>query len=143
MRVAALVPLGSPAFDAGLDREDVIVAVGGMAVTSEAELRKRLAQGKPGDELPIAFERHGERVSSTIRLAQDPRREVVPVEDAGQTLTAAQKRFRDAWLAPAATAEQAGRRRCGQRRVGAAHIECGHGNTAHGFLACFSPRRCS
>jgi len=78
------------------------VAVGGMAVTSEAELRKRLAQGKPGDELPISFERHGERVSSTIRLAQDPRREVVPVEDAGQTLTAAQKRFRDAWLAPAA-----------------------------------------
>jgi predicted metalloprotease with PDZ domain len=102
VRVAALVPMGSPAFDAGLDREDVIVAVGGMAVTSEAELRKRLAQGKPGDELPISFERHGERVSSTIRLAQDPRREVVPVEDAGQTLTAAQKRFRDAWLAPAA-----------------------------------------
>ena len=102
VRVAALVPMGSPAFDAGLDREDVIVAVGGMAVTSEAELRKRLAQGKPGDELPISFERHGERVSSTIRLAQDPRREVVPAEDAGQTLTAAQKRFRDAWLAPAA-----------------------------------------
>ena len=102
VRVAALVPLGSPAFDAGLDREDVIVSVGGTAVTSEAELRKRLAQGKPGDELPISFERRGERVSSTIRLAQDPRRELVPVEDTGQSLTAAQKRFRDAWLAPAA-----------------------------------------
>ena len=101
VRVVAMVPMGSPAFDAGLDRDDVIVAVGGTTVTSEAELRKRLAQAKPGDELPIAFERHGERVSSTIRLAQDPRREVLPVEDTGQTLTAAQKRFRDAWLAPA------------------------------------------
>jgi len=98
VRVGALVPMGSPAFDAGLEREDVIVAVGGAAVTSEAELRKRLAQGKPGDELSIAFERRGERVSTTIRLAQDPRREVVPIEDTGQSLTAAQRRFRDAWL---------------------------------------------
>jgi predicted metalloprotease with PDZ domain len=101
VRVAALVPMGTPAFDAGLDRDDVIVAVGGTAVTSEADLRKRVAQGKPGDELPISFERRGERVSSTIRLADDPRREVVPVEDTGQSLTPAQKRFRDAWLGSA------------------------------------------
>jgi predicted metalloprotease with PDZ domain len=101
VRVGALVPAGSPAFDAGLERDDVIVALGGSAVTSEAELRKRVAQGKPGEELSISFERRGERVSSTIRLAEDPRREVVPIEDTGQALTAAQKRFRDAWLGPA------------------------------------------
>ena len=101
VRVGALVPAGSPAFDAGLDRDDVIVALGGAAVTSEAELRKRIGQGKPGDELSISFERRGERVSSTIRLAADPRREVVPIEDTGQPLTAAQKRFRDAWLGSA------------------------------------------
>lgn len=102
VRVAAATPLGSPAFDAGLDREDLIVALGGVAVSSEADLRRLIAQRKPGDELPIAFERRGERVSSTIRLASDPRREVVPVEDAGQTLTAAQRRFRDDWLASTA-----------------------------------------
>jgi hypothetical protein len=45
------------------------------------------------------FERRGDRVTSTIRLVQDPRREVVPAEDAGQALTAAQKQFRSAWLA--------------------------------------------
>jgi predicted metalloprotease with PDZ domain len=101
VRVTALVPMGSPAFDAGLEHGDVIVALGGTPVTSEAELRRRLAQGKPGDELPIAFERRGERVSSTIRLAADPRREVLPLEDTGQPLTDAQKRFRDAWLMPA------------------------------------------
>ncbi len=96
-----MVPAGSPAFDAGLERDDVIVALGGAAVASEAELRKRIAQGKPGEELSISFERRGERVSSTIRLAEDPRREVVPIEDTGQALTAAHKRFRDAWLGPA------------------------------------------
>jgi predicted metalloprotease with PDZ domain len=100
VRVAAQVPMGSPAFDAGLEREDLIVALNGAPVTSEAELRRRITQGKPGDVLAIAFERRGERVSSTIRLAADPRREVVPIEDTGQALTSAQKRFRDAWLGP-------------------------------------------
>ena len=70
-------------------------------MSSEADLRRLVAQRKVGDDLPIAFERRGERVSSTIRLAADPRREVVPVEDAGQTLTAAQRRFREDWLGPA------------------------------------------
>ena len=93
--------MGSPAFDAGLDREDVIVALGGTAVTSEADLRRRIAERRPGDELAVVFERRGERVSSTIRLAADPRREVVPVEETGQPLMPAQKRLRDAWLTPA------------------------------------------
>ncbi|HEY6507678.1 MAG TPA: PDZ domain-containing protein [Vicinamibacterales bacterium] len=101
VRLAAPTPMGSPAYDAGLDREDLIVALGGVAVSSEADLRRLVAQRKPGDELPIAFERRGARVSSTIRLISDPRREVVPVEDAGQTLTAAQRRFRDDWLGSA------------------------------------------
>ena len=51
------------------------------------------------DAVPVVFERRGDRVTSTIRPVQDPRREVVPAEDAGQTLTSAQKRFRSAWLA--------------------------------------------
>jgi predicted metalloprotease with PDZ domain len=77
----------------------VIVALGGVAVTSEGELRRLVAQHKPGDDVPVVFERRGDRVSSTIRLVPDPRREVVPAEDAGQALTAAQKQFRSAWLA--------------------------------------------
>ena len=101
VRVTAATPMGSPAFEAGIDREDLIVALGGVAVSSESDLRRLVAQRKPGEELPIAFERRGERVSSTIRLAPDPRREIVPVEDAGQSLTAAQRRFREDWLGSA------------------------------------------
>ena len=99
VRVASATPPGSPLFDAGIDRDDVIVGLGGVSVTSEGELRRLLAQHKPGDELPVVFERRGDRVTSTIRLVLDPRREVVPAEDAGQPLTAAQKQFRNAWLA--------------------------------------------
>lgn len=101
VRVTAATPIGSPAFEAGIDREDLIVALGGVAVSSESDLRRLVAQRKPGEELPIAFERRGERVSSTVRLAPDPRREIVPMEDAGQSLTAAQRRFREDWLGSA------------------------------------------
>ena len=51
-----------------------------------------------GSEETLGFERRGERVTATVRLAADDRQEIVPVEDAGQALTAEQKRTRDAWL---------------------------------------------
>ena len=53
---------------------------------------------KPGTVLPIAFERRGEQVTGALRLVEDPRQELVPAEQAGQTLTEAQRQFRDAWL---------------------------------------------
>jgi hypothetical protein len=37
-------------------------------------------------------------VSAPLRLIEDPRQELVPVEKTGQALSEAQKRFRDAWL---------------------------------------------
>ena len=50
VRVASAAPLGSPLFDAGIDREDVIVALAGVPVPSEGELRRLVAQHKPGDD---------------------------------------------------------------------------------------------
>ena len=46
--------------------------------------------------------RSGETVNATLALEEDPRFEIVPVEQAGGTLTAAQKQFRDAvaWISP-------------------------------------------
>src|SRR5688572_28671070 len=37
-RIAAAVPFGSPAYEAGLDRDDLIVSVGGTAVSSGADV---------------------------------------------------------------------------------------------------------
>ncbi len=99
-RVSASVPLGSPAYEAGIDRDDVLVSVGGMAVSNEADFGRAQSSRKPGDQLPIVFERRGARMSTTIRLIEDPRKELVPVEDTGKALTDAQKRFRDAWIGP-------------------------------------------
>ena len=99
VRVATEVPFDSPAFAAGLDREDRVLSIGGTAVTTESTVREAIARRKPGDEVPIVFERRGgERVSARLKLVADPRIEVVTVEETGKTLTSAQRNFRRAWL---------------------------------------------
>jgi predicted metalloprotease with PDZ domain len=98
LRVTAAVPFGSPAYAAGLERDDVVVFASGAAVMTEQDFRRALTAKRPGDELPIVFERRGERVTTTIRLGENPYLEIVPAEALGQTLTESQRRFRDAWL---------------------------------------------
>jgi predicted metalloprotease with PDZ domain len=104
VRVTAAVQSGSPAYAAGLERDDVITSVGGARVTAADQVDRAIASRKPGDTLAVTFERRGQQqVSATLRLIEDPRREVVPAEQAGEALTEAQRRFRDAWLSSAST----------------------------------------
>jgi predicted metalloprotease with PDZ domain len=97
-RVAAAVPFGSPAYLAGLDRDDVILAVADLAVTSAAEFGRAIDGRAPGDEVALVFERRGQRVSSVLRLTERPEIEIVRSEDAGQPSTADQQRFRESWF---------------------------------------------
>jgi len=98
VRIAADVPYGSPAYQAGLEREDVLVSVGGTKVTRSADVDKLVAARKPSEPLPVIYERRGARISTALKLGDDPRLELVPIEEAGQGLTEAQRRFREAWL---------------------------------------------
>jgi predicted metalloprotease with PDZ domain len=88
-RVVSIVPAGSPAYGAGLERDDVIVSIGGVAVNAAGDFTRAVSQRKPGESVPIVFERRGQRVTGTLRLVEDPRVVVVAAEDAGQSLTAA------------------------------------------------------
>jgi len=101
-RVAGAVPFGSPAYLAGLERDDVILAVADLGVTSAAEFGRAIDGRAPGDEVALVFERRGQRVTSVLRLTERPEIEIVRSEDAGQTLTADQRRVREAWLNSAA-----------------------------------------
>ena len=101
-RVTAAVPFGSPAYKAGIDRDDVIVSIGGTLVSGPDDVARVVAGRKPGESVPVVFERRGTRVTGTLALVEDPQHELIPAEDAGQTLTAEQRQFRDAWLSSAA-----------------------------------------
>ena len=101
VRVMNAVPFGSPAYEAGLERDDVIVEAGGMKISSASDWNRALQARKPGETIPISFERRGEAVTAAIRLVADPRVQAVPVEETGQPLGEAQRAFRDAWLTSA------------------------------------------
>jgi predicted metalloprotease with PDZ domain len=102
VRVTDDVPFGSPAYATGLEREDVILSLGGMRVAATADIDRALMTRKPGDSLQIVYERRGERITSVLKLIENPTLELVPAEDAGQTLTEVQRKFREAWLSSAA-----------------------------------------
>lgn len=100
-RVTGAVPFGSPAYDAGLDRDDVILVVGGEEARSAADVDRAIREGRPGDRIPLVFERRGTRVTAVLSLVEDPRMEIARFEDAGQRVTAEQMRFRAEWLGSA------------------------------------------
>lgn len=99
-RLSSLAPFGSPLYQAGIERDDLIVAIDGAAVTTQEALTQAVAKHAPGAQVPIRFvRRSGETVNTTITLIEDPRLEIVPVEQVpGGQLSAGQQQFREAWL---------------------------------------------
>ena len=98
-RVSAPVLFESALYKAGVDRDDLIVSIDGVNATAQDTVNQVLGTHKPGDQVPMRFvRRSGETVTGTLTLEDDPRMEIVAVEQAGGTLTPAQKQFREAWL---------------------------------------------
>lgn len=100
VRIAGAVLSGSPAYQAGLDRDDVITAVNGAPATGVEQVEAAIRGASPGTTLNVTYLHRGlgQPETAAIRVIADPRFEVVPAEQAAQTLTPAQRQFRDAWL---------------------------------------------
>jgi predicted metalloprotease with PDZ domain len=94
MAPRGLVDWGTPAFDAGLEHNDVLTSLDGKPFAAAA-----LKNRKPGDK--VAFEvRHvgGVTASGVLTFGEDPTEFAVAAEAAGNSLSPEQKAFRDAWL---------------------------------------------
>ena len=63
---------GSAADDAGLESQDVIIAVGGNQVTSPDELAAEVRRFKPGDDVELLIERDGDQQTLTVTLGTRP-----------------------------------------------------------------------
>ena len=97
--ITTLLDWGCPAFEAGLDQGDMILALDGKTLDSRTTVASVLKLHKPGDRLGVSFRRrNGTTGTATITLRENPEMEVVAVESNGGTLTADQKQFRSAWL---------------------------------------------
>jgi predicted metalloprotease with PDZ domain len=97
--ISSLLDWGCPAFEAGLDQGDAILALDGKPLDGRTTLASVLKLHKPGDRIGVSFRRrNGTTGTATITLKGNPAMEVVAVESAGNTMTSEQKQFRSAWL---------------------------------------------
>ena len=98
MKIAALVAPGTPAYDAGLEQDDVITGVNGKEIATPQQLQDALRTSKPGDRLTIAYTRRDGPKTTSVTLKGDPNVEIATIESTGGTPTPEQKAFRDRWL---------------------------------------------
>lgn len=96
--VESATGVGTPLYEAGIDRGDLILSIDGTAPGSVAELEALLAARSPGDVLGVVFLQRGDRRTSSMRIAEDPSLEVVTYEAAGLEVTDAIRSFREDWL---------------------------------------------
>jgi predicted metalloprotease with PDZ domain len=97
--ISNLLDWGSPLHAAGLDQGDTVVELDGRKVADGTSLQAVLKAHKPGDKITMSYRRrNGAGGTTTVTLAENPSMEVIEIERTGGTLTADQKRFRNAWL---------------------------------------------
>jgi len=90
--------IGTPVYDAGLDRGDRILDLGGRPLRSPADLEAALEGKRPGDEIPVRYVSRDTEISAVIVLAPNPALEVVTYEADGRALDASMRTFRESWL---------------------------------------------
>ena len=90
--------VGTPVYEAGLDRGDSLVSADGRPGAGQEDWTALLAARAPGDSIQLVFRQRGREVRAVLRLRADPRLEVRPAELAGVGFSEAQRAFRTAWL---------------------------------------------
>ena len=99
LRIASSVPPGTPAYDAGLQRDDVLLSVGGEPMNAPDAWRICVERQRPGDRLPVRFRRPGGAiVETTIVLREAPSLTLQLAERAGKALSPEQRMYREEWL---------------------------------------------
>ncbi|MEZ4771952.1 MAG: PDZ domain-containing protein [Bacteroidia bacterium] len=88
----------SPLYEAGLEREDVILSLDGRKLKNRAALEKLLAKYKPGEVVSIIYQRKEKIRSASITLTEDQEWEMVPFEVSGEEVTSEIRAFRESWL---------------------------------------------
>jgi predicted metalloprotease with PDZ domain len=89
---------GSPLYEAGADRGDRVLEIGGRAIGKDRSPSEALEGLTPGDRVSISFDKRGESRKAELVLQGDPAIEVVTFEKTGREVTATIVRFRESWL---------------------------------------------
>jgi len=96
--IATNTIIGSPLYEAGLDRGDEIVAIGRLKIDSADQWSNAIGRFEPGDAAVIYFVQRGVERSAEIVFDEDGKLEVVTFESADLPVSTDQLRFRSDWL---------------------------------------------
>lgn len=88
------VEKGSPAWQAGMTTDDIIIAIEGLR-SADKDLTKRLKNFQPDDEVSFSFFRRDQLMTKTVKLGALPAGELKVI--AMKEATKAQKAFFKAW----------------------------------------------
>ena len=94
--IASNTIIGSPLYQAGLDRGDELISVGRFTIDDEKDWKRALSRHDPGESTTIVYRQRGSAKRSSIVFAEDETLEIQPIED--DELSDIQTAFRDAWL---------------------------------------------
>lgn len=96
--VTANTYIGTPLYEAGVDRGDRIVSLGGRAVTTADDWTAAVASHGVGDVVALVYESRGRTIEGRVTFGESPRIEIVPFEKSGEAVTPAITAFRRRWL---------------------------------------------
>lgn len=90
--------IGSPAYQAGLDKGDVITSINGNDFPTGQQFNAFIEQFKVGDTLEIDFERYGKTKSTSVALKSNPEYSIQLMETVGDKPSKKQSKNRREWL---------------------------------------------
>ncbi len=96
--VVPTTTVGTPAYVAGLDDNDVILKADGEDIKSAKDFAAIIKNKKPNDKIEIVYRRKGIEKTTQIVLIENPNLEVVTLESTGGKLSLEMESFRKKWL---------------------------------------------
>ena len=90
--------IGSPLYNAGIDREDVILSIADTSFADLDELKAFIAKRNLGDVVQVKFEKNGVERAFDLTFFEDPSYEVAPFEHENKAVSDSAESFRNAWL---------------------------------------------
>ena len=97
-RLTAPASFGTPLYEAGVERDDVLISIDGQDLSSARRLDSVLGSLRDGARATLVYSRRGEMQTTQLTVEADPMLELVSAEQLGRRPTPAQERFREAWL---------------------------------------------
>jgi len=98
--ISSNTEIGSPLYNAGLDRGDQIMRIDRLKIRNQKNWERALRRYDPGDTATIRYLQRGLEQSAKITFIEDPELEVVTYEAADENVSEEQLAFRLAWLGP-------------------------------------------